>query len=133
MIAISWAWGTPSPVLLLIAACAGIACGFLVRVRVGRFRPAGDGPGATADGALIRPPADAAPSDLLAGRLPPGSVEVVTATLFVLAAWRLGLDARLGVQLVFLVAAVELSILDLRHRLLPNATVLPALLLCTGL
>ncbi|MCU1572101.1 MAG: peptidase, partial [Micrococcaceae bacterium] len=118
---------------LLIAASSGIACGFVVRVRVGRFGPAGEGPGTTADEALIRPPADAAPSERLAGRLPPGSVELVTATLFVLAAWRFGLDARLAVQLAFLVAAVELSILDLRHRLLPNATVLPALLLCTGL
>jgi leader peptidase (prepilin peptidase) / N-methyltransferase len=121
--AISLDWGVPSVFLLLLAAAAGLAAGAVVRVRVHGFRLRNTA-GTTAE---IRPSVPERP------RWGSWSIPLILASLFVLAAWRVGVGVQLPVQLVFLAAAVELSVLDLRHRLLPNATVLPALAVCAGL
>ena len=60
----------------------------------------------------------------------------LTALLFVLAALRFGASAELPAYLVLAAAGVLLAVVDLRHRLLPNRVVGPALiagaLLLTG-
>ncbi len=53
---------------------------------------------------------------------------VGTAVLFGLTAWRFGASAELPAYLVLAAAAVLLAVVDLRHRLLPNRVVGPALL-----
>lgn len=52
---------------------------------------------------------------------------LATAALFVLAVLFLGLSWQLPAHLFFAAVAVVLTVIDLRHHLLPNAVVLPAL------
>ena len=55
-------------------------------------------------------------------------VEVVTGLLFVLQYWQLGWQPLLGVRLLFVSAMVVLCVIDLQHRILPNAITLPGVL-----
>lgn len=57
----------------------------------------------------------------------------VTAACCVLIAWHFGWSWQLPAYLFFAGVGVRLSVIDLRHRLLPNAIVLPALCLGAGL
>lgn len=52
---------------------------------------------------------------------------VLTAALFVLVASFFGLSWQIPAYLFFVAVAVVLTVIDLRHHLLPNAVVLPAL------
>lgn len=54
-------------------------------------------------------------------------VEVVTPLLFVLQYWDVGWTPLLVVRLVFCSAMVVLFVIDLQHRLLPNAITLPGI------
>lgn len=103
--------------LLLVAALAGALVGaFLPRV-VRRHSPVPVLPDGSAPGA--EPPAsDARIAVLLA---------VVTAVLFTAAAFVFGLSWQLPAHLFLAAIAVVLTVIDLRHHLLPNAVVLPAL------
>jgi leader peptidase (prepilin peptidase)/N-methyltransferase len=53
------------------------------------------------------------------------TVEVVTALVFVGGAWMYGLTPLLIVRLAFSSALIVLAVVDLQHRLLPNAITLP--------
>ncbi|MEX5234393.1 A24 family peptidase [Kocuria arenosa] len=65
---------------------------------------------------------------------PPRPVLMVfTAALFVLVASFFGLSWQLPAYLFFVAVAVVLTVIDLRHHLLPNAVVLPALGIGFGL
>ena len=57
----------------------------------------------------------------------PVALVVGTAVLFGLTAWRFGVVWELPAYLVLAVVAVLLTVIDLRHRLLPNRVVLPAI------
>ena len=59
--------------------------------------------------------------------VPAPVVAAVTALLFVLAALRFGVSAELPAYLVLAAAGVLLAVVDLRHRLLPNRVIGPAL------
>lgn len=52
-------------------------------------------------------------------------IEVVTATLFALAAWKFGYSLETVIYVAFFWALVVLSAIDLEHRLLPNRVVYP--------
>ena len=52
-------------------------------------------------------------------------VELVTPVLFVVQYWQLGWQPLLWVRLLFSCAMVVLFVVDLRHRILPNAITLP--------
>lgn len=52
-------------------------------------------------------------------------VEVVTPALFVLQYWQVGWQPLLAVRLVFSCAMLVLFVVDLQHRLLPNAVTVP--------
>ena len=52
-------------------------------------------------------------------------VEVFTTVLFLLQYWQLGWQPLLVVRLVFCSAMLALFVIDLRHRILPNAITLP--------
>ena len=54
-------------------------------------------------------------------------VEVVTPLVFVVQYWDVGLTPLLLVRLVFCAAMVVLFVIDLQHRLLPNAVTLPGI------
>ena len=54
-------------------------------------------------------------------------VEVVTPLVFVLQYWDVGWTPLLAVRLVFCSAMVVLFVIDLQHRLLPNAITLPGI------
>lgn len=62
-----------------------------------------------------------------------GAVAAGTAVLFALTAWRFGLSWELPAFLVLASAGMLLAVVDLRHRLLPDRIVLPALAAGTGL
>ena len=101
-------------VLVLVALITGAAAGVLVNRAAGRFPwPAGAGarellaPGPVA----VRAPV----------------VEALTALLAVLTVLRFGASWELPAFLLLVVAGVLLTVVDLRHRLLPNRVVLPAL------
>ncbi len=49
------------------------------------------------------------------------AVELATAAVFVAEAWHLGLEPLLAARLVFACAMIVLFVVDLRHRILPNA------------
>ena len=75
-------------------------------------------------------PPGARPADLLRrGRraLRPPLTELMTAVLFGLVAWRLGVSAVVPAFLVLVTAGVLLALVDARHQLLPDRAVLPAL------
>lgn len=110
MIVPSISWADPSAVLLVAAGVLGLAAGWRVRAAVGRYRH--DSAAAPGNEALKYPP-----------RL---LVELVTAALFIVLAWRFGLSWQLPAYLFFAAVGVELSAIDLRHRLLPNAILLRA-------
>jgi leader peptidase (prepilin peptidase) / N-methyltransferase len=57
----------------------------------------------------------------------PAALVVGTGVLFGLTAWRFGLVGELPAYLVLAAVAVLLTVIDLRHRLLPNRVVLPAI------
>jgi leader peptidase (prepilin peptidase)/N-methyltransferase len=93
--------------LLVGAGLLGIGVGFLVDREAGRFRPQ---PGSPAGPAV---------------RTPVGGGG--TAVLFVLAGLRFGLSWELPAFLFLAGVGVLLAVVDLRHRLLPNRIVLPAI------
>ncbi|MFI7482198.1 prepilin peptidase [Kocuria sp. M1R5S2] len=93
-----------APVWLLLAAgAAGAVTGWFLPGLVLRHSPAGG----------------AAPSRPV--------LTAATAGLFLLVAAVLGLSWQLPAHLFLVVVAVVLTVIDLRHHLLPNAVVLPAL------
>jgi leader peptidase (prepilin peptidase)/N-methyltransferase len=57
----------------------------------------------------------------------PAPLVVGTGVLFGLTAWRFGLVWELPAYLLFAAVAVLLTVIDLRHRLLPNRVVLPSI------
>ena len=56
-------------------------------------------------------------------------VEAGTALLFMLQYWQLGWQPLLGVRLAFVAAMVALFVIDLQHRILPNAITLPGVVI----
>jgi leader peptidase (prepilin peptidase)/N-methyltransferase len=101
-------------VTAVVAALGGLPVGALAARAAGRYPwPAearlrdlvGPGPGA------VRPPV----------------LEVATASLFGLTALRFGLSWELPAFLLLAAAGLLLAVVDLRHRVLPNRVVLPAL------
>ena len=107
--------------LVVLCGVVGLVAGLVVARAAAAFPwtagPATDTP----------PPGPAVPAPLVA---------TVTGLLFVLAALRFGVSAELPAYLVLAAAGVLLAVVDLRHRLLPNRVVGPALgagaLLLTG-
>ncbi|TYP88495.1 prepilin peptidase [Blastococcus xanthinilyticus] len=95
--------------VVAVTAVAGLVVGGAVNRAAGAF------PWGTAATADRRP----------AVRLP--LLELATAALFALVALRFGAAAELPAFLVVAAAGVLLTVIDLRHRLLPNRVVLPAL------
>lgn len=61
------------------------------------------------------------------------AVEILTAVLFALAAWRLGLSPDLGAGLLFLAALVAITGIDLDHQIIPDAITLPGIVLGAGM
>ena len=59
-------------------------------------------------------------------------VEVATAGVFVLLAWRFGLTPLLGVRLIFACAMIVLFVIDLQHQILPNEITLPGIVIGLG-
>ncbi|WP_091546947.1 prepilin peptidase [Modestobacter sp. DSM 44400] len=103
-------------VLAGAVALLGLGAGELIDRLAGRFPwPAGAGVGT-----LLRPGASAVRRPLL---------PVGTALLLALVALGLGPVPELPAFLVFAVVAVLLTVVDLRHRLLPDRVVLPSLAL----
>lgn len=92
--------------LVLVTVVAGAVIGWFLPRPLGRYSPAADDP----------LPAPSRP--LLAA---------ATAVLFAVVAVFLGLSWELPAYLFFAAVAVVLTVIDLRHHLLPNAVVLPAL------
>jgi leader peptidase (prepilin peptidase) / N-methyltransferase len=92
--------------LALSAGLAGVLAGSFLPGVVLRYSPVTD------------EPATAPPRPLLA---------VATAALFVLVTLFFGLSWQVPAYLFFVAVAVVLTVIDLRHHLLPNAVVLPAL------
>ncbi|MCZ2402565.1 prepilin peptidase [Paenarthrobacter sp. Z7-10] len=76
-----------------------------------------------------RPPATDSAGAAVTVRVPPLVLEFVTAALFLVLAWRFGLSWHLPAYLFFAAIGVELSAIDLRHRLLPNPILLRAVVL----
>lgn len=107
--------------LVVLCGVVGLVTGLLVARAAASFPwsvgPATDTP----------PPGPAVPAPVVVG---------ITALLFVLAALRFEASAELPAYLVLAAAGVLLAVVDLRHRLLPNRVVGPALvaggLLLTG-
>jgi leader peptidase (prepilin peptidase)/N-methyltransferase len=103
-----------SAVVAVAAAVLGIGAGTLVNRAAGRFPwPPGGGP------------RDVLGRGVVAVRVP--FLELATAALFALAALRFGPSAELPPFLVLAATGVLLTVVDLRHRLLPNRVVAPAL------
>jgi leader peptidase (prepilin peptidase)/N-methyltransferase len=103
-----------SAVVAVAAAVLGIGAGTLVNRAAGRFPwPPGVGPG------------DVLGRGVVAVRVP--LLELATAALFALAALRFDSSAELPPFLVLAATGVLLTVVDLRHRLLPNRVVAPAL------
>lgn len=97
--------------LVLLSGILGGAAGLLV-ARVAAAFPWGAVPSTAAPGP----------------RAPTPVVAAVTGLLFALAAVRFGISAELPAYLVLAAAGVLLAAVDLRHRLLPNRVVGPALI-----
>jgi leader peptidase (prepilin peptidase) / N-methyltransferase len=112
MITSPTAWAAAPLWLLMLAGLAGLAAGRRIRRQVGKFSPA-DPPGS---GSSSKPM-----------RTWPAFFELLTAALFAVLTWRFGLSAQLPAYLYFSTVGITLATIDLRHRLLPNAIVLPAL------
>ena len=108
-------------VLVVLCGVVGLAAGLVVARAAASFPWTAGPPSETP------PPGPAVPAPLVA---------TVTALLFVLAALRFGVSAELPAYLVLAADGVLLAVVDLRHRLLPNRVVGPALvagaLLLTG-
>jgi leader peptidase (prepilin peptidase)/N-methyltransferase len=92
-----------------LAGLLGVLVGVLVSRIAARFPW-----GRTDDAARRRPP-------------PPVLLALGTGALFVLTAWRFGATWELPAFLFLAAVAVLLTVVDVRHRLLPNRIVLPAL------
>jgi leader peptidase (prepilin peptidase)/N-methyltransferase len=103
--------------VVAVAAVLGLLAGAVVNRVAGAFPWDGESPRAAT---AVRPPV----------------LELATAALFGLTAWRFGTAGELPAYLVLAAAGVLLAVVDLRHRLLPNRVVGPALvtgaLLLTG-
>jgi leader peptidase (prepilin peptidase) / N-methyltransferase len=99
-------------VLVALCAVVGLVAGLLVARAAASFpwtaEPATDTP----------PPGPAVPAPVVVG---------ITALLCALAALRFGASADLPAYLVLATAGVLLAVVDLRHRLLPNRVIGPAL------
>ncbi len=103
------------PLLLLpVAAALGLGAGVLVNRVAGRF----PWPVRVTPRQLVGPGAAAV-------RFP--VVELATAAAFLLVVLRLGASAEVPAFLVLATAAVLLTVVDARHRLLPDRVVLPTL------
>jgi leader peptidase (prepilin peptidase) / N-methyltransferase len=108
---------------LAVAACLavlGVVAGAAINRAAGRFPwPAGIRAGElVAPGvAAVRPPV----------------LETATAALLTVTVLSLGLSSALPAFLLLAIAAVLLTVIDLRHRLLPDRIVLPTLVLGTAL
>jgi len=105
-----------STLVAVLLALAGLPVGLLVNRAAGRYPwpPSGRTRELLAPGVVaVRPPV----------------LEAVTALLFGLAGLRFGWSWALPAFLVLASAGVLLAVVDLRHRLLPNRVVLPALVL----
>lgn len=101
-------------VLAVVALVPGAAAGVLVNRAAGRFPW----------------PAEASARELVAPgpvAVRPPVVEGLTALLAVLTVLRFGTSWELPAFLLLVVAGVLLTVVDLRHRLLPDRVVLPAL------
>ena len=107
--------------LVVLCGVVGLVAGLLVA------RAAASFPWTTGPQTETPPPGPAVPAPV---------VVAVTALLSVLAALRFGASAELPAYLALSVAGVLLAVVDLRHRLLPNRVIGPALvagaLLLTG-
>lgn len=101
-----WTLGTAPFWLAVVAGSLGTMVGWFLTRLVLRYSPAGDEP----------VPAPSRPV-----------LAVATAALFVLVAAFFGLSWQVPAYLFFAAVAVVLTVIDLRHHLLPNAVVLPAL------
>jgi leader peptidase (prepilin peptidase)/N-methyltransferase len=55
------------------------------------------------------------------------TVEAVTAVVFLLQYWQLGWQPLLGIRFLFAAAMIVLFVIDLQHRILPNAITLPGI------
>lgn len=121
MTATETAWATAPLWLLPAAALAGLAAGSYIRHVVGKFNRA-----VSTGHSLSNKPKKTVPA----------LFELLTATIFVLMAWRFGPSPQLPAYLFFAATSIALAAMDLQHRLLPNATILPAIgitaLLLTG-
>ncbi|MEH0108728.1 A24 family peptidase [Tersicoccus sp. MR15.9] len=93
------------PLLLTLAMLAGLAAGHYARHLAAAFDPA-----------------DTAPPCR-----PPVLLESLTALVFGALTWRFGVTPELALYLFVATIGVALAAIDLRHRLLPNAVVMPAL------
>lgn len=100
-------------VVVAVAGVLGLLVGAVVNRAAGRF------PWTSSDEAPDRR------TIAVAVRAP--VVELATAVLFALVAWRFGASWELPAFLLFAAVAVLLTVIDLRHRLLPNRVILPAL------
>ncbi|MFE7630407.1 prepilin peptidase [Kocuria sp. NPDC057446] len=101
-----WTFGAAPFWMAAVAGSLGALVGWFLPRLVLRYSPAGDEP----------MPAPSRPV-----------LAVATATLFVLVAAFFGLSWQIPAYLFFAAVAVVLTVIDLRHHLLPNAVVLPAL------
>jgi leader peptidase (prepilin peptidase)/N-methyltransferase len=109
-------WAEPAWPETLMLAAAGLAAGGLSGVIADRFWP-------------VR----VADAPVRAGRTAPMVGAGVTAVLFVVLAHAAPLGAGLVAWLFYTASGVLLSIVDLRHRLLPNAALLPVFVISAGL
>lgn len=101
-----------APWLLVLAGVVGLAAGRYARHLVTAFEA---GTGAAAVGvAASRPPRRAL-------------LELLTALVFGALTWRFGLSPELPALLFVATVGIALAVIDLRHRRLPNAVVLPSL------
>ena len=98
--------------LVVLCGVVGLVAGLLAA------RAAASFPWMTGPRTETPPPGPAVPAPLIVA---------VTALLFALAALRFGASAELPAYLVLAAAGVLLAVVDLRHRLLPNRVVGPAL------
>ncbi|OMH27783.1 hypothetical protein BKD30_03525 [Tersicoccus phoenicis] len=131
--------------MLVLAGVVGLAAGRYARHLVTMFEPAAWGAAereSTAAGSVAgsAAPASAAPASAATAATAAGAVEVaasrpprrallelLTALVFAALTWRFGLSPALPVLLFVATVGIALAVIDLRHRRLPNAVVLPSL------